>query len=46
MVVSAVIPAYNEAGTIGKTVRGLREVDAVDEIIVVGNVSRTVLPSC
>ena len=40
MVVSAVIPAYNEAGTIGKTVRALQEVDAVDEIIVVDDGSR------
>ena len=37
--VSAVIPAYNEAARIGDTVRGVRSIAEVDEIIVVDDAS-------
>jgi len=40
MRVSAVIPAYNEAPTVGKVIATLRQVPLVDEIIVVNDGSR------
>ena len=35
MQVSAIIPAYNEEGWVGKTVLALRELPEINEIIVV-----------
>ncbi|MGI6309044.1 MAG: glycosyltransferase family 2 protein [Dethiobacteria bacterium] len=45
MQVSAIIPAYNEEGWVGKTVQALRELAEIDEIIVVddGSVDKTSL---
>ena len=41
MQVSAIIPAYNEEGWVGKTVLALRELPEINEIIVVDDGSRT-----
>ncbi len=43
MLVSAVIPAYNEEGRVGNTVRALKKIPSLDEIIVVddGSTDRT-----